>query len=79
MVFSPDYKEYERKLNEEIVPLLSQFAEFSSSQDNSNYPKVIWLYQYPTLDFWGSNVGGNVFINSENIHHYNLIVQRVLR
>lgn len=64
-----NYKDYQLKL-EEVERILSL---------DNNRPKIIWLYQYPTIDFWGSNDAGNAIIFADKIHQYNLILRRVFR
>ena len=68
-IHGADYKEYERKLQTDIEPILNQL-----SKENNNHPEVIWLNQFPTNDFWS-----NADIFSGEIHQYNLILTRVFR
>ena len=42
-------------------------------------PKIIWLNQFPTFDFWAENGLNAVDIYAEKIHRYNLILRRVFR
>ena len=72
-IYGADYKEYERKLQTEIEPILNQLAK------ETNHPEIIWLNQFPTNDFWAPNTKSNADIFSEKIHQYNLILQRVFR
>ncbi|XP_046457567.1 N-acetylneuraminate 9-O-acetyltransferase-like [Daphnia pulex] len=59
---------YQKRLKE-LAPILDQLA---------NVSHIIWLNQYPTLEFYG-NIGVlNTDIHSEKIHHYNLAIRRIL-
>lgn len=59
---------YQKKLKE-LAPVLDQLA---------NVSHIIWLNQFPTLEFYG-NIGElNTDIHSEKIHHYNLAIRRIL-
>ena len=75
-----DYKEYQRRLQQEIEPLLSLIANKRSSLDSSvDYPKIIWLNQFPIVDFWGEIISTNTDIFTEKVHRYNLILRQVFR
>jgi hypothetical protein len=59
---------YQKKLNE-FAPILGQL---------SNVSQVIWLNQYPTVDFYGNINAHNTDIHLQKIHHYNQAVRRIL-
>ena len=65
-----DYKEYKRKLQVQLEPLLSQLAVRR---------QVVWFNQFATNDFWGGNKQHNVDVFADKIHQYNLIAQRVFK
>jgi hypothetical protein len=54
-----DFNLYQKKLTE-LASILGQL---------SNVSQVIWLNQYPTLDFFGNINAHNTDIHSEKIHH----------
>lgn len=45
----------------------------------SNFTQVIWLNQYPVLEWYGPNDAHSVDIHSEKVLHYNEAVRQVLR
>lgn len=63
-----DYQRYEKELMK-IAPVLAQL---------SNVTRVIWLNQYPTLEFYGANNSTNTYIHSNKINNYNNAVRRIL-
>jgi hypothetical protein len=63
-----DFKLYQKKLIE-LAPILGQLAIVS---------KVIWLNQYPTVEFYGGINDHNADIHSEKIHHFNQAAHRIL-
>jgi hypothetical protein len=63
-----DYQLYQKKL-ERLAPLLGELA---------NVSRVIWLNQFPTIEFYGNIEAHNTDIFSEKIHHYNQAVRRIL-
>jgi hypothetical protein len=63
-----DYRCFQKKLMG-LAPVLSQL---------SNVTRVIWLNQYPTIEFFGTNNSTNTYIHSEKINHYNKAVRRIL-
>lgn len=67
----PDAHEdvYFKKLKQ-LVPLL---------QNISKYSQVIWLNQYPTLEFFGKNDADNTDVHSQKIVHYNREANKILR
>ena len=64
-----NFKLYRKKLNE-LGPILDELAKSS---------KVIWLNQYPTIDFYGGTDAHNTFIHSEKIHQYNEAVRQIFK
>lgn len=60
---------YEKKL-QELSPILGDLAKAS---------KVIWLNQYPTIEFYGETGAHNTEIFSEKIHRYNEGAHGILR
>jgi hypothetical protein len=46
-------------------------------QKLSNVTQVIWLNQYPTLEFYGNINDRNTDIHSTKIHHYNKAVHHI--
>ena len=67
-----DYKKYEHKL-QEIKQVLNELVHKNSR------PKIIWLNQFPTIDFWAKNGESDVDVYTEKVHQYNLILLRVFR
>lgn len=63
-----DHLLYQEKLKK-LAPILGQLA---------NVSQVVWLNQFPTVEFYGNTDGHNTDIHSEKIHHYNLAVRRIL-
>ena len=43
-----------------------------------NTTRVVWLNQYPTVDFYGGIGAHNTDIYAEKIHHYNKASRRIL-
>jgi hypothetical protein len=41
--------------------------------------QVIWLNQYPTVEFYAKMHARNTDIHTEKINHYNKVVQRILK
>ena len=70
-----DYEKYQNVLQNDVKPVLNRLLNSSIPQR----PKVIWLNQFPTVDFWGENGANNAEIYAGKIHQYNLILRRVLR
>ena len=68
-----NYKLYLKRLSR-LAPVLSRLANLS---------KVIWLNQYPTVDYYDENTdtgfGHNTDIFSEKIHRYNEAIQCALK
>jgi hypothetical protein len=52
-----------------IRPLLNQLTK---------YTKIVWLYQYPTVEYYGNINASNTDVVSQKLHHYNQIVRSVL-
>ena len=67
-----DYKGYEKKLKE-INQLISRRSL------NPNHVKILWLNQFPTIDFWAQIERNNADIYAEKIYHYNSILKNVFR
>ena len=63
-----DHQIYQKKLKR-LAPFLGQLA---------NVSQVIWLNQFPTIEFYGKINDHNTDIFSEKIHHYNQAVRRIL-
>ena len=63
-----DYHLYQKKLTE-VGPILGQLA---------NVSRVIWLNQYPIVEFYGNNNSSNTYIHSEKMHNYNKAIRRTL-
>jgi hypothetical protein len=63
-----DHRRYQGKLTE-LAPVLAQL---------SNVTRVIWLNQYPTIEFYGANNSTNTQIHSRKLHGYNTSVRRIL-
>lgn len=63
-----NYRLYEKKLSE-LGPLLGQLA---------NVSQVIWLQQYPSVDFYGDIGRSNTAVVLEKIDGYNKITRRIL-
>ena len=68
-IFGADYRLFEERLLQ-LRPLLSRLA---------NTSRVIWIDQYPTIDFFAANHATNAQIESNKIHHYNLIAKRIFQ
>ncbi|KAI9559233.1 hypothetical protein GHT06_016022 [Daphnia sinensis] len=64
-----DFQLYRDKLME-LGPVLGQLASVS---------QVIWLNQYPSVDFYGNINAPNTAVFSEKIHLYNKAIRRILR
>ncbi|XP_046452669.1 N-acetylneuraminate 9-O-acetyltransferase-like isoform X1 [Daphnia pulex] len=67
--YGADFQLYSKRLNE-LAPILGQLASAS---------RVIWLNQYPTVEFYGSNDAYNTKIHSEKVHHYNTAARQILK
>ncbi|EFX78295.1 hypothetical protein DAPPUDRAFT_320629 [Daphnia pulex] len=59
---------YQKKLKQ-LAPVLHQLA---------NVSQIIWLNQFPTVEFYGNINGPNTEIHTEKIHQYNVAVGRIL-
>ena len=70
-----DYVNYRNVLQNDVKPVLDRLLNSSIPQR----PKVIWLNQFPTVDFWVENGANNAEIYAGKIHRYNLILRGVLR
>ena len=75
-----DYKLYKKRL-EEIKPLLTQLANSSAflNHQSKRIIKILWLNQFPTIDFWAPIHGHNDDIYAGKIHQYSSILKSVLR
>lgn len=60
---------YQQKLLE-LIPSLARLA---------NVSRVVWLNQYPTVDFYGDMYEHNTDIHAEKIHDYNQAVRRIFQ
>ena len=58
------------KLLQEFGPILEQLANDSS---------VIWLNQYPIVDFYGKISSENTAIHSEKVYYYNEAVRHIFK
>ena len=67
--YGANYKIYEERLVE-LSKNLGQLANFS---------QVIWLNQYPTVEFYGGMQNTNIDIHTEKIYHYNKMVKRIFK
>jgi hypothetical protein len=45
----------------------------------TNVTEVIWLNQYPTVEFYGSTTAYNTKIHSEKIQLYNIAARQILK
>lgn len=63
-----NYQVYKKKILE-FRPTLQRLARYS---------QMIWLNQYPTLEFYGNISESNTQIHSKKIHHYNKAVRTIL-
>ena len=54
-----------------LAPVLQRIANTST--------RVIWLRQYPVIDFYGSTGSHNTDIFSSKIHQFNKESERILR
>lgn len=68
-IHGADFKLYRKNLVE-LGPILNQLSQVS---------KVIWLDQYPTIDFYGASHADNTYIHSLKVHQYNEAVHRNLK
>lgn len=68
-VSGSDFQHYQEKLTQ-VAPIIFQISNFS---------KIIWLNQYPTVDFYGKIGAHNTEIFSEKILTYNTAVRQVFR
>ena len=73
-----DYKLYKKRI-EEIKPLLIQLANSSAFLNHQSKRKILWLNQFPAIDFWAPIHGHNDDIYAGKIHQYNSILKSVLR
>jgi hypothetical protein len=64
-----DFQHYQNNLLE-LGPVLQNLAKVS---------KVIWLHQYPTIDFYGNTHAKNTIIHSAKVHQYNEAVQKIFK
>ncbi len=67
--YGANYKMYENRLVK-LGMYLNQLAYVS---------QVIWLNQYPTVEFYAKMHARNTDIHTEKINHYNKVVQRILK
>lgn len=65
------HQQFTRQLEDEIGPLLKRLA--------LNNTRVIWLNQYPSIDFDFRLDKRYSLIYTQIIHHYNLIARRIFR
>lgn len=61
---------YAKRLTE-LAPVLQRIATTST--------RVIWLRQYPVIDFFGSSESHNTDIFSSKINQFNVESERILR
>ncbi len=64
-----DFQLYEKKITK-YGPTLGQLA---------NVSQVIWLNQYPIIDFYGPTDAHNTGIHSVKVHQYNEATKLILR
>lgn len=64
-----DFETY-LKIASTIAPVVDQLASVT---------KVIWLNQYPVVEFYGKTDSHNTHIYTEKINQYNVILRRVFR
>jgi hypothetical protein len=64
-----DYELYKKKLLE-LGFLLDKLGKIS---------RVIWLNQYPTIDFFGKTDDRNADIHTQKIHGFNEAVRRIFK
>jgi hypothetical protein len=64
-----DFQLYKEKIRN-YGPILGKLASVS---------KVIWLNQYPIIDFFGPTDAHNTDIHSVKVHQYNEAAKRILR
>jgi hypothetical protein len=62
-------KLYQQELSE-FTPSLAQLA---------NVSQVVWLNQYPTVDFYGEMGNHNTAIHAGKVHHYNQAIRRIFQ
>ena len=41
--------------------------------------KIIWMNQYPTVDFFGQTGSHNAYIYTEKLEHYNEIIRHTFK
>jgi hypothetical protein len=63
-----DHRRYEKKVSE-LAPVLAQL---------SNFTRVVWLNQYPNVEFYGDNNAPCTHVTSKKINNYNVAVRRIL-
>lgn len=64
-----NYMVYQDKLKEFVSVL--EYLSYSS--------QVVWLSQYPIVEFYGPTDAHNTDIHSAKVNQYNLISQRILK
>ena len=67
-----DHRPFEEKLTK-----LRQVLERLCSIHRGS--RIIWMNQYPTLDYFGPTRNHNTLIHAEKLLHYNKIAQRIFR
>ncbi len=63
-----DHRRYEEKVRK-LAPVLAQL---------SNVTRVIWLNQYPAVEFYGDNNAPNTHVTTRKFYNYNNAVRRIL-
>jgi hypothetical protein len=63
-----DHRLYIKHLRE-LAPSLAQLSQVT---------RVIWLNQYPPVEFYGDNNAPSTYVSSEKINNYNKAVLRIL-
>lgn len=69
---SVDHKSFESEISDRLSLALERLYRLRGT-------RVVWMDQYPTVDFFGGHADHNTFINAEKVEHYNLIARRAFR
>ena len=67
-----DHRPFEQKLTK-LRLILEKLASFHRGS------KIIWMNQYPTVDYFGPTGVHNTMIYNEKLVHYNAIVRHAFK
>ena len=67
-----DHRPFEQKLTK-LRLILERLASLHRGS------KIIWMNQYPTVDYFGQTGNHNTLIHAEKLVHYNTIARRIFK